>query len=171
MLIKLPAKSYLEAVFEYAPDTGKLFWRINTGDIDRVGKEAGTTNKSGYRQVCLNSTVYLTHRLIWKMMTGEDPQEDIDHINGERSDNRWVNLKTATRSENLRNSKRSTKNNSGAVGVSWCKIKRKWRAEIVDNEGKHVHLKYCETLEEAIAVRKAAEKELGYSERHGRPSL
>lgn len=111
------------------------------------------------------NTVHL-HRLIWFYMTGEWP-DIIDHINGNRSDNRWCNLRNVTQFENMKNRKICSNNTSGCMGVIWHKRARKWEASIRVNS-KRKSLGYFDAKEEAIMIRKAAEIEYGYHENHGR---
>lgn len=88
----------------------------------RGGKVAGNTNHAGYVRIGLGgakSNSYMAHRLAWLYMTGEWPVADIDHINGKRSDNRWVNLRSVSRSVNLQNQRVArSNNNTGLLGVT-----------------------------------------------------
>jgi hypothetical protein len=113
----------------------------------------------GYLQGCVFGKVYRAHRIIWKMVTGEDPPADIDHDNGKRSDNRWKNLFSRTRGENSKNQKVRSSNKSGVMGVHWDSRNQKWRAQI--------HIGSYDTLEAAAAARRAAEKALGFHPNHG----
>ena len=130
----------------YNPDTG-LFTRIcKTG-----GKHTGKTlskNKSKYdcghiqyKQITINGKVYQAHRLAWLYMTGKWPENFVDHINRDSSDNRWNNLREATYTENNRNRSIGKDNTSGYKGVSFHKGTNKYRAEIKIN-GKNKHLGY-----------------------------
>ena len=101
----------------------------------------------------------LAHRVAWVMTHGEWPKEMIDHINGDRSDNRLCNLRQATRSQNLINSKLSSRNSSGFRGVSWCSAKQKWDARIYSATKLRL-LGRFKTKEEAIAAYAAAAAEL-----------
>lgn len=96
----LPSQAELRGLFTYDPLTGLLYWRVRPSFKSRrqAGEEAGTLHHSGYVQVGLAGTIYMAHRLIWKLMRGDDPIE-VDHHNGVRSDNRWLNLREATRSQ------------------------------------------------------------------------
>ena len=92
-------------------------------------------------------------------MTGKWPENDIDHINVARGDNRFSNLREATRSENLRNRGAQKNNTSGFKGVSWQKSSRKWDARI-NIHGKVVHLGYFDDPEDAYQAYCQAAKEL-----------
>ncbi len=135
-----------------------------------AGKEAFTSGDGrGYRQGSILNSLYSTHRVVWAMTTGAWPEDDIDHINGVRTDNRIENLRAVTRAENLRNAAIYSTNTSGVVGVSWHKAAGKWSAQITA-DGKKIHLGLFDDLEEAIAARAAADIEYGYHENHGRMS-
>lgn len=103
--IPLPSVDYLRSRFEYNSETGDLFWKncaCNGGR--RTGLPAGTVSKvDGYRRVKLDGRRYLTHRIIWKLVTGRDPTANVDHKDGRRAHNRAHNLRDATSTENQRN--------------------------------------------------------------------
>ena len=133
-----------------------------------AGKEACTVVlSSGYRQTSILLRKYYAHRVIWAMATGAWPPDQIDHINGVRTDNRIENLRAVTRSENMRNAAMPCTNTSGTMGVSWHKASGKWRATIKAN-GKCTHLGLFDDKDKAVAVRAAADIEYGYHENHGR---
>lgn len=102
----------------YDPETGK-FWR-----------EAGCASRTGYRYVWFHGRQHLEHRVAWFLHYGEWPDRQVDHINGDRADNRIVNLRLATHSENQQNRRRPSNNTSGHKGVSWIKRYQKWQATI-----------------------------------------
>jgi hypothetical protein len=120
-------------LFSYDPETGVLMNRINRGVNGRSGEMSGSIfGKVGkqYLYVKVDYKRYLAHRLIWFLMTGAWPKDQIDHINGNRLDNRWINLRPATASQNSGNSKRRSDNSSGFKGVYWNKRDNKWQARI-----------------------------------------
>lgn len=167
--LELPEQLYLAQRLDYAPETGILTWKHRAGDpafnTRFAGKEAFTTVERGYRQGRLDGKLYYAHRIIWRLMTGEYPV-DIDHINGNRSDNRWANLRSVTRAANLQNRRLSRNNTSGHHGVqatSWGT----WQAYIGRGDA-NVCLGSFKTKTEAIAARKGAERALGYHPNHGR---
>lgn len=132
-----------------------------------AGAEAFTSLNKGYRVGSVRKVLYLAHRVAWAMSTGEWPKDEIDHINGIREDNRLENLRSVTPSENRRNQGRPKDNTSGVMGVGWHSQKSKWRAFItVDRRMQHLGL--FDRFEMAVAVRKEAEKLLGYHANHGR---
>lgn len=111
----LPSQSYLRACFNYVPLTGELIWKcrprehfeslrvFNMWNTSFVGRLAGTRTQSGHRKVFLDMRQVLVHRVIWKWMTGDDPTHEIDHRDGDGDNNRWVNLREATRTQNGQN--------------------------------------------------------------------
>jgi hypothetical protein len=99
------------------------------------------------------------------MIHGYWPDE-IDHINGDRADNRLSNLREVSNIENQRNKVLPRNNKSGHIGVSWNKDSKKWMARITINY-KLKQVGQFSTIEEAVAARKEAERKFGFSERHG----
>lgn len=128
-------KTKADRVLSYCPDTGVFIWKINTGRAV-AGKPAGRYHPDGYWRININRREYLAHRLAWLITSGRWPREQIDHINGVRDDNRLVNLREATHSENAINCGLPKSNKSGVKGVSWNTKKRKWIAQIQINHRK-----------------------------------
>jgi len=155
-------------LFHYNPKTGDLTRKINSGAHGRAGAVVGYTDSSGYYQVGIDTRSFLVHRVIYLIMTGIWPQEDVDHINHNRKDNRWSNLRPATRAQNSRNRKRPSNNRSGVIGVYWDKGRSMWRAVIAFN-GKNICLGRFADITCAVQARKDAEKKYGYHTNHGRP--
>jgi hypothetical protein len=150
-------------LLHYDPDTGVLLRLISTSRNARAGDVAGSVGSKGYLAVKLDGRRYQTHRIIWLWMKGEWPKADIDHINGDRTDNRWCNLREATNSQNQANRPRPANNRSGSKGISWCKRNGKWEAGIKR------HLGWFDTPgSAALAYAIAAEKYFG---EFGRPTL
>lgn len=148
----------LQEVFVFDPETGILRNRITRHNKAKLGDVAGMPNSNGYLLVRVDRSVLRVHRIAWMLHYGSDADGDIDHINGDRSDNRIENLRQATRSENLWNRGATKINTSGAKGVSWDKRRRKWRSRIGVNYKKIV-LGYFQTVAEAAeAYRNGAEK-------------
>jgi hypothetical protein len=133
-------QAYLREVFNYCPDTGVLTWRIKVGSKTVVGQPAGVVDTTcGYIRVGLAGGKYQAHRLIWLYMTGEWPTSCIDHKNLDRADNRWDNMRPATKAQNMYNLPISRHNTSGIKGVGWSRTKGKWRATIsINNKAKHL---------------------------------
>jgi hypothetical protein len=104
----LPPQEELQERFNYDPETGQLTWKKPPGFRAKPGDRAGYLTTQGYLRVKWGQSHYRVHRLIWKLVYGEDPTEgiEIDHINRDRTDNRLANLRLATPSENANNSSR-----------------------------------------------------------------
>lgn len=163
---KLPSQDYLNKLFRYEPETGFLTRRISRGSQAPVGRILSHVDKNGYNLLSLDGSTYKTHRLIWKMVYGIDPNQ-IDHINGVRDDNRIKNIRSVTRSDNGKNMKKRKDNTTGVTGVYFRKDTQLYAVSIFRN-GKNNHLGYFSDIQDAIVVRKAAEKKYGYHENHGR---
>lgn len=109
----------LRALYRYEPATGNFIRLIAIGhhDTHRAGKISGCVcKKSGYVLLRIDGTLYRAHRLAWLYMTGEWPVNDVDHENRVRSDNRWANLRPATRAQNLQN-RITSRGRAGLLGV------------------------------------------------------
>lgn len=120
----------LRELFHYDADTG-LFTRIKkTAHRTRVGDVSTCVDGGGYIMIMIDAKRYKAHQLAWLYMTGEWPADVIDHINGVTNDNRWGNLRPATRRQNCGNQKLKSNNSSGFKGVSWDRSHNKWKAEI-----------------------------------------
>ena len=131
-----------------------------------AGNIAGYMEVQGYIAVGIDGSMFKSHRLIWKLINGTEPEE-IDHINHDRADNRLENLRAATDKINRKNRKLPKHNTSGVMGVSWHEQHKKWYARIgIGKRRKFLGL--FDSLDEAAEVRKAAEKEFDYHENHGR---
>ena len=86
----------------YNPITGSFIWTgLRKGT--KLNKKAGTINRNGYRIITIYGRKYQSGRLAWLYMKGEWPENEIDHCNRNRTDDRWKNLRLATTQQNLRN--------------------------------------------------------------------
>mgnify|MGYP000739870310 CR=1 FL=1 len=154
----LPPAEMLREILDYCPLTGDFRWKISRGGV-RVGSIAGCQTPRGYRQIGISGAYHLSHRLAWKIMTGSDPVEQIDHINNDRADNRFANLRAATASQQRMN--QTGFGSSKFLGVNWHRAAQKWQASIkVDSKARHLGYFVCE-LEAARAYDAAAEKHHG----------
>ncbi len=168
---RLPSQERLRVLLDYDPKTGILTWKWRTDQSALwngrwVGKTAmATIGGDGYCHGTLDYVTFRAHRIIWKWLYGNAPSE-IDHANGIRSDNREVNLKASDRAKNAKNLKLDKRSTTGVTGVTWVKSRRKWVAHIGIG-GKSRRIGSFASFEEAVSARKAKERELGYSERHG----
>lgn len=138
---------------------GHLFFKILRPGRS-VHKPAGYLRPDGYVAVRLQGQIYLAHRVIWCLATGKWPSELLDHINGNKTDNRVENLREVTVKTNHLNRTRA-RNASGCVGVTWAAKEQNWRASITVG-GKGINLGHFNSLEQAIKCRKQAEKTYGY---------
>lgn len=104
---KLPTQEAIKQLLDYDPETGYLTWK-ETRRFRKKGARAGCVDSLGYRVICMaGNSGYKAHRLIWKFVTGEEPQGTVDHINGDKDDNRFENLRLADMSQ--QNWNKSTK--------------------------------------------------------------
>lgn len=169
---------YVRECLDYDPDTGLLKWKkrpVEHFKSDRNWKMWNTrfsdkntgsfVNKKGYMNIKLNGTTYRTHRIVWLIVHGEWPKDHIDHIDGDRINNKIENLRDVPNSENHKNMAMMYINTSGHSGVSFRG--KNWIARISVN-GKEKHLGVFKTIDEAIKARKAAEKEHNFHPNHGR---
>lgn len=147
-------QSRLKELLHYDPETGVFTRRVSRSGGGLAGSVAGTVGRDGYSRIQYAGRQYLAHRLAFLYMTGEFPAESVDHINRDRSDNRWGNLRPASTVENLRNKSPYSNNSSGFRGVSLDKRLKKWKSYGAAN-GKLVYLGMFLTAEEAAATSRA----------------
>lgn len=180
----LPTPEELRKFLRYEPDTGKLFWRKRTPDMfvrGKMGQEVSckrwNTRFSGKQALVQDSTTgyfcgvildrnFKAHRVAFAIANDFWPEE-VDHINGNRKDNRKENLRSVSKSENMKNVKTRSDNKSGRVGICWVTGRSKWRAEIC-SEGRRINIGYFENLEDAVGARQKHEKKLNFHPNHGR---
>jgi len=152
----------LRTLLDYNHETGVFRWRrrdqlghyARTWNTRYAGTVAGTS-QHGYIQIMINGTLYLGHRLAFLWVTGNWPEFEGDHIDGDPANNRWDNLRDATRSQGLMNTRRRSDNTTGYKGVWLDKRRDQWVANIEANGKKH-HLGYFPTPEAAKLARDAA---------------
>jgi hypothetical protein len=146
----------LQERFQYDADAGMLRWRADGVGRGRArckaGDQAGTLKANGYRYVRCAGRQFGAHRAAWFLTYGQFPVGEIDHINGIRDDNRLINLREVTRSENAQNVRKARRGNKcGLLGASWNKKQRAWVAQIrVD--GKKISLGGFNSPEDAHAA-------------------
>jgi hypothetical protein len=124
----------------------------------KAGDIAGTVKGDGYRRIMIGGELMYEHRLVWLYHHEAWPENDLDHIDGCKTNNRIWNLREATRSENGFNQGLSKTNTSGFKGVSWNTSANKWKAGIT-TDGRNVHLGYFETKEDAAFVAEFVRRE------------
>jgi hypothetical protein len=129
---------------------GDLYWKVDRGSNKVAGKKAGKKNNNGYLHTKINGKLYQNHRLIFMMCHGYLP-EFVDHIDGNRSNNRIENLRPASNQQNTYNRKLNKNSTSGIKGVTWHKRDNCWMVQI-QSDGKKKHLGYFHILELAELV-------------------
>lgn len=161
----IPDAAVLRQLLRYEPETWKLFWLPRPREMFKSensfltwnsrfsGKEAFTyVDHAGYKTGNILSVKNYAHRIIWTMENGGIPHgKHIDHINGDKTDNRMSNLRLATQAENNRNSCLRSDNKIGVKGVSWLSSRNKFVADICVN-GARKRIGYFDTKEEAKAA-------------------
>lgn len=168
---KILTQEYLLECFRYEPETGLLYWRErplhhfnniknrNSLNGRYMNKLVNSISVRGYNNVSINRKSYGVHRIIWKMVYGEEPNI-IDHINGIKNDNRICNLRNVSQKENARNrAVLNSRNTSGYYGVSFIPTSGKYSSKLYV-EGVPLNLGNYNTLEEAALVRELKFKEV-----------
>lgn len=151
--------SRLRELLNYESETGQFRWKIKPNRSTVRGSIAGGRHSLGYGSISIDDRDYLAHRLAWLYVHGRWPKHQIDHINGDRSDNRLENLREADNSENNRNRGVQKNNKSGFKGVGFHKQTQKWRAKI-KLHGKNYHLGLFDEVEDAARAYSAAAERL-----------
>lgn len=186
---ELPSPDVLRQLLDYDPETGRLHWKARSIEHVRAGcttpakhrsitanwnkryagKEALTCvqSSSGYRTGAVQCVPCVAHRVAYAIYHGEHAPEEIDHINGNKGDNRIVNLRAVNHAENAKNVSLYSSNKSGVPGVRWEQSHKAWAAKI-NFGGKQRRIGRFKNKEDAIAARKRAEVEHGYHPNHGR---
>ena len=178
-------------LLRYEPETGKLFWKARSAQAfkpcrNRWGgitsaetnalawnkKYAGTeaftcVSQNGYLTGRIMDVGFLAHRVCWAIHYGEWPNDCLDHIDGNKRNNRIGNLRDADHQINGANTKKPADNTSGIIGISWCHQTNKWTASIMVGQ-RSIWLGRHGSIEAAKAARLAAEKRYGFHPNHGR---
>lgn len=175
----LPPAAFVRSLVDYNPATGLLTWRARSAAMFKSNRTSAedkarawnnrfagepalsTVAVDGYLKGCLVGQHVRAHRVAWLIAHGSEPDE-IDHLNGDRADNRLCNLRSVSCSLNNRNRRRPLTNKSGVVGVCWAPSANAWLAY-----AHHTHLGRFRTRAEAQAAREAALLMNGYTPRHG----
>ena len=142
--------SSIRGAYTYDPETGAL-------TVNKTGRIASGRNRHGYILVQHKGTKFYAHRIAWLLSTGEWPSGQIDHINGDRSDNRRANLRDVSRSENLQNRTKS-RNSTGYIGVTYLPKEGLYQARIF--AGRSYSLGRFRTAEKAHLAYLEAKKQL-----------
>lgn len=155
----LPPVEVINQLLNFDANSGTFSWKVTRQGHAKPGMSAGTLTDDGYLEIMVARRRCRAHRLVWKLMTGRDPVNFIDHIDGNRLNNRFSNLREATNSENNFNSKARADNTSGHRGVFYYKRLGKYQVQF-NVCGKVRHFGYFATKEEAIDAAKKAIAEL-----------
>lgn len=147
----------LKEFLRYDPENGLFTWRV-TRKV-RAGTVAGSLHAYGYIHIKIYGKEYKAHRLAWLYTFGVVPEHEIDHINGERSDNRLCNLRLATRAENQQNRRKVKPGTSKHLGVFFHKREGKYRAQI-QFQGKRLQLGSFVNEDDAASAYNAAKHRL-----------
>lgn len=184
----LPPIKLMRQLLRYEPETGKLFWRervpemFQTGKRSReaicqgwnrlfAGKEAFPQLRAdGYRYGRLADGQFMAHRVAWAIFHGKDPLGTIDHVNGDRSDNRIGNLRDCPMAINAKNLSLRKDNKFGVPGISFRPRRlstRQWLA-VIKVDGRSIHLGSFESINDAIEARREAENRYGFHRMSGK---
>jgi hypothetical protein len=137
-------------LLSYDPLTGELTWKTDVGNRGLAGRVAGYFD-GRYRRVQIEGNAYLAHRLAWCLRVGDWPEEFIDHADGDKTNNKWLNLRSASAGDNQANRRNLRSNTSGVKGVSWHKGHEKWYARVA-HKGKSYFLGLFTNLVDAAAA-------------------
>jgi HNH endonuclease len=155
-------QDHLKSILDYDQDSGDFTWKIRPSSHFKNDnglrlyksryeeKKAGHIDSQGYKVININGKNFKAHRLAFLFMTGRMPFQQIDHINGIRNDNRWINLREATKAENLQNQKKAQSDNksTGLLGASFNKRKKYFQSRI-NVAGKQIYIGGFKTAQEA----------------------
>ena len=177
----IPSVDYLRLVFRYDPENGKLYWRARPREMFKSDRDWRAWNtlyaekeafyskdRKGYLYGTLLGGKHRAHRVIWAIVKGIWPEGEIDHEDGVRDNNRFVNLSDVTTQANRKNACLVSHNTSGVNGVYRNNKTNKWAAQI-KIDGWPQHLGTFESFDDAVAARAAADVKYGFSARHGKP--
>ena len=180
--------SVLRAIISLDEKSGNLYWMERDASMFKAGKYSAerschqwncrhsgkpalnAEDKHGYLRGTIFGKHIKAHRVVYAIFYGRWPEDDVDHINGIRCDNRPENLRDVSRSENMKNSAARSNTLTGNTGVTFRSDCQKYRAHI-SVDGRFRHLGYFETEAEACLARTEANKTHGYHENHGRKAL
>jgi len=171
---------HLALILRLEPETGQIYWLRREPSLFKAARDAAAWNTRyagrraftylgalGYPSGRILGRQMEAHRIIFALHHGRWPSGEVDHINGDRADNRPVNLRDVSHQENTRNARKPYNNTSGVVGVRWDKKTRKWHAFIGVSK-RTINLGYYSDKNDAISVRASAERQYGFHVNHGR---
>lgn len=157
---------YARQILSYDQSAGRFTWLVQKARRTPVGSVAGAVDGLGYIGIQIDGQRYQAHRLAWLYVHGRWPEGILDHVNGDRADNRIDNLREASTAENRMNSGINRNNTSGHKGVIWCPHNKKWRARISVGAKRH-HLGHFTSREAAAATYEAGFQKLYPTLRRG----
>ena len=155
----LKSEDDLKKILSYDEKTGIFMVKNNANVTSHINNM--------YLIIHIDGVRYQAHRLAWLYVYGKFPNGEIDHINGDESDNRILNLRDVSHAENMKNQRVRSNNTSGVMGVSWHKTNKKWCSLIIVN-GQRINLGSFVQFHEAVNARKNAEVLYGFHTNHGR---
>ncbi|MCA7635099.1 HNH endonuclease [Escherichia coli] len=169
---RYPTQKEINELYEYNSETGLFIYKRRESvrecwNSTYAGKIAGSIDEKGYVRISVNKKVCRAHRIAWISFYGSEPDGEIVHINGIKSDNRICNLRVVDDKQNSRNRKKPINNRSGVIGVAYYKKNKKWGAYI-NSDNKKIFLGLYDDISLAVNARKLAESRLGYHHNHGR---
>lgn len=167
MKFKVLDISKLKSVLRYEPHTGLIYWRSGVPKYGGTRALRSVSAKGYLVGGVLGVRGVMAHRAAWALMTGKWPSGQIDHINQDKQDNRWENLRVVSNQENHRNVPRPSNNTTGRVGVYRTTSGRPWAAKI-KIDGRMRHLGTFDAFDDACAARQKAERLYGFHPNHGR---
>lgn len=165
---KLLTVEELSRVLTYDPQSGELTWLVSVGGRGRQGHSgkfpagtvAGSSTRGSYCRIRLNGRIYYGHRIAWALTYGSWPTKNIDHIDGNPTNNKLANLREVSQQQNIQNQRRALPNNtSGLLGVGWHNQAGKWRARITVGQKSH-HLGLFDTPDTAHEAYLEAKRKL-----------
>lgn len=158
-------QSRLKEVLSYDPESGDFTWIKKRKGGTKVGDIAGGMSQVRYWRISIDYGRYQCHRLAFLYMTGHWPTLGVDHIDHDRTNNKWQNLRDVLEIENHKNMSKNRNNTSGATGVGKSPS-GKWRAHIGVN-GDFITLGTYDDFDDAVAARKQANEKYGFHPNHG----
>lgn len=164
--INMLTQKRLKELFNYCPDSGDL--TRSKGVRGAKQGVARSVNACGYIVIRIDYKLYLAHRLAWLYVHGKLPCGEIDHINGTRDDNRIINIREVSHTDNMKNASIKSNNKSGVTGVIWSEKKKRWHS-FIHISGKKMHLGSFKNKDGAVKARKDAEVKFKFHPNHGKP--
>ena len=150
---QLPPWEVVNHFIKYEPETGFMYWKLSASRYMKKGKMLSSRSEENYRIVKFLGTSYKQHRLAWLLYYKVDPGSMlIDHIDGDKSNNKITNLRLVTHSQNRINTKMRKNNKTGVKGVHFCKRSNRYVASVTF-KGKTIYRKYFDCLKSASEAR------------------